>query len=165
MSAVAAKTSANPPSPMVKLFDATELLAPISASPATAPFGSRRRIGFGHRQAHCAKSNDPSGPSTVSVKRQPDRSGHGLGTIVTRGAPLGVAAPARDSVSSRDAGRSLADLDSIILSGAAKSSDIARDENAERDALLGGRVTVRDIGDADRERAAGNADRERSDQH
>ena len=39
-----------------------------------------------------------------------------------------------------------------------RGADIARAENAERRALLLGRIPARNIGDADRERAAGDAD-------
>ena len=45
-----------------------------------------------------------------------------------------------------------------------RRADIAGAENAERGALLAGRIPSRDIGDADRERAARDADAERGDQ-
>ena len=45
-----------------------------------------------------------------------------------------------------------------------RRADIAGAENAERGALLLRRIPARHIGDADRERAAGDADPERGDQ-
>ena len=56
----------------------------------------------------------------------------------------------------------------IITKGAQEfghgRADIAGAENAERRALLAGLVPARNIGDADRERAAGDADAQRRDQ-
>ncbi len=46
-----------------------------------------------------------------------------------------------------------------------RRTDIADAENAQRRALLAGRIEARDIGDADGEGAAGKADAERGDQH